>query len=78
MRRAQRWGRFIKFLWWAVIVGTSAAAYIYLQPILLGLLETYQKILSGGAPVGSPSILLDKGLTKQILDQIKSMIDTLR
>lgn len=74
MRRAQRWGRFVRLLWWVFILITSGAAYYYLRPILLGFLETYEQILSGTAGPSSPSIVLDRGL----MEQLRSFITALR
>lgn len=42
MRRQARFGTIFRVLYWLVIVGASLGAYIYIQPYVQGVLETYQ------------------------------------
>lgn len=52
MRRAARWDRFAQLIYWALIIGSSAAAYYYIQPIFKSILSSYQTILNA-APKGT-------------------------
>lgn len=67
MRRAQRWGRLFRLLWWIFIIGTSAATYYYLQPIMLSMLETYEKAL------GSANAAANSDLISQLKELISAM-----
>jgi uncharacterized membrane protein len=41
MRRAVLWGRIVSFLYWAVIIGLSIGAYVYVQPYLESMLKVF-------------------------------------
>ena len=44
IRNHARWSAFFSFVYWAVIIGSSAAAFYYLQPILAQLTKAYESI----------------------------------
>ena len=49
MRRAQRWGRFFQFVWWALIIVVSGATYYYyFQPYVGKLEDLYMQVQSTG------------------------------
>lgn len=52
MQRAARWGRFFKIIFWLVIIGTTAGTYYYLQPVLSGMIDSYQGLISGVGKIG--------------------------
>jgi len=39
MRRSVLWGRIFHFIYWAVIIGLSIGAYVYIQPYLDSMLQ---------------------------------------
>ena len=39
--RAMRWGRFIKIIYWTLIIGTSIGFFYYFQPYLQGIKDAY-------------------------------------
>ncbi|PIP58093.1 MAG: hypothetical protein COX02_02105 [Candidatus Vogelbacteria bacterium CG22_combo_CG10-13_8_21_14_all_37_9] len=41
------WGRFFGFIRWAVIIGSAVGFYYYFQPVLDGLIGSYQTIIEG-------------------------------
>ena len=47
MRNTARWGRFMRIIWWAAIIGLSAASWLYLQPYLMQVQALYQNVQSG-------------------------------
>ncbi|MEI7720279.1 MAG: hypothetical protein WCI89_03680 [bacterium] len=48
MRRAQKWGAFFKFVWWAVIIVVSGATYyLYFQPYVGKIERLYEQAQIG-------------------------------
>lgn len=45
MISAQRWGRVLHVLYWALILGASAWAYYFIQPILGVVLGNYSSLM---------------------------------
>ena len=45
MRSSARWGRFIRLIYWLVIIGASIWLYYYLQPFLSEIMEIYGQAL---------------------------------
>jgi len=52
MHRNAVWGHIFRAMYWVVIIGASVGAYYYLQPVLTGLLSTYEGITSGIEGIG--------------------------
>ncbi|MFA5841986.1 MAG: hypothetical protein WC835_03455 [Candidatus Paceibacterota bacterium] len=69
---AQRWGRALHFLYWAVIIGASVGAYYWLQPVLGAVLSNYNSVMS--------SIDKVQKTTQSLPDtsSINSILDSLR
>ena len=67
MRRAARWGTFVHLIYWALIIGSTAATYYYLEPFLKGLTETYKKL---GVPVPAFGDF-NTGTLKKLLNQVR-------
>jgi len=45
MRSSARWGRFIRLIYWTVIIGVAIWLYYFLQPFLNEVLELYQGVV---------------------------------
>ena len=41
---SMRWGRFFKFAYWLIIIGSAAGAYYFLQPFIESSRETLQTL----------------------------------
>ncbi len=52
MHRTAVWGNIFRVIYWVIIVGASVGAYYYFQPVLEGLLSTYEGITSGIGGLG--------------------------
>ncbi|MFC1720836.1 hypothetical protein ACFL0K_01125 [Patescibacteria group bacterium] len=47
LHRTVLWGRVFRVLYWTVIIGAAMGAYYFVQPMIDGLLQTYQGLLGG-------------------------------
>ena len=66
MRRAARWGRFFKLLWWVAILAVSGIAYYYyLQPYVDKLVQAYTQVQATGQKAQS--------LEQQVQDFLKNL-----
>lgn len=72
MHSAQKWARFLRLLYWLVIIGISVGAFYYLSGPLQGLIDTYRGLLGGfeKAEQGMSS-LPDASSFQTILDKIR-------
>ncbi len=46
MRRSQRWHTFVSLVWWATILGVTAASYWYAWPYIQQAQKAYQSFQS--------------------------------
>ncbi len=46
MRSTMRWSRAFKAVYWTAIIGSMFGAYYYFQPIIDGLMSTYDSVMS--------------------------------
>ncbi|MBI5139926.1 MAG: hypothetical protein HZA94_00530 [Candidatus Vogelbacteria bacterium] len=53
MQRSARTGKFLKIVYWTVIIGSTVSAYYYLQPYIDELMRVYNQINSTASRVGS-------------------------
>jgi uncharacterized membrane protein len=52
MRRAARWGTTLQFVWWAVVIAVSGAAYYYyLDPYVKKIEHLYANVQTGQSQV---------------------------
>ncbi|MDP3958005.1 MAG: hypothetical protein Q8Q36_00900 [bacterium] len=47
MHSAQKWARFLRLLYWLVLIGISVGAFYYLSGPLQTLIDTYRGLLGG-------------------------------
>ena len=55
MRRSARWSSFLRFVYWAVILGGAVASYYFIQPYLNAVVNGYNEIQKGVSNVKSIS-----------------------
>jgi hypothetical protein len=68
MRRAQIWSGVFRFIYWALILGSLAGTYYYLQPLMERYMGTMQTMLGNSEQLGSGS--------KLDLNSLKSLISS--
>jgi len=47
MRSSARWGSFFRFIYWILILTIMFGTYYFIQPVLEGLISSYQGLVSG-------------------------------
>jgi len=47
MRSSARWGSFFRFVYWIIILSVMFGTYYFIQPVLEGLLSSYNGLVSG-------------------------------
>lgn len=76
MRRAQRWSSFFNFVYYALIIGSVAASYYYLQPMIDSALKSYQGLMSGVQNAqGGLSGAGNLNLPPELLNQLKGILN---
>lgn len=55
MRRGARFASFLRFIYWAVILGGAVASYYFIQPYLNAVINGYNEIQKGVSNVKSVS-----------------------
>ena len=53
IRSHAKWSAFFSFVYWLIIIGSTAAAFYYVQPILKQLLASYQALADSAKKAGS-------------------------
>jgi len=65
LQRSARWSKFLRFVYWVIIIGTSVGAYYYLQPYIDKLMGVYSGMQSDLNNV--------KGVTSQASDLLNQL-----
>ena len=47
LQRSMRWGRFLRVVYWVVIIGGTLGAYYYIQPFVDNMKEMFSGIQAG-------------------------------
>ena len=47
INRSIQWGRFVKLVYWLIIIGLSVGAFYYIQPLLEPFMQTVDSLSSG-------------------------------
>jgi len=71
--RAQVWSGIFRFMYWAVIIGTTVGLWYYFQPMIDQYVSTYQNLLgrvdsisgSAGEGIGTIKDLMNNPLLQQ-------------
>jgi len=45
MRRSQKWSNIFRLFYWIIVLGLGVGVYVYLEPYLKGVLDTYGSVL---------------------------------
>ena len=53
LRSHARWSAIFSFVYWLIIVGSTAAAFYYIQPVLTQLLASYQALADSAKKAGT-------------------------
>jgi len=80
LHRSIWWGRVWRLVYWGVILAGGVGVYVYLQPVLLGLLGSYEEALSGIDSLKSTSEQIkgsmpsNLGNTQDLIKQLQGML----
>ncbi|PIR46965.1 MAG: hypothetical protein COV07_01355 [Candidatus Vogelbacteria bacterium CG10_big_fil_rev_8_21_14_0_10_45_14] len=47
LKRSIRWGRVLRFIYWGFVIAGAIGAFVYIQPVVSSLLESYKNALEG-------------------------------
>lgn len=53
MRRHNRFGSFIRIIYWIIIIGAAVSSYYYLQPFIDPLINSYKSIKEAGNKINN-------------------------
>ena len=70
IRSHAKWATFFSFVYWVIIISSTAAAFYYVQPVLTQLLASYQAIADSAKKAGT---LLPNIDTKALQDALNSI-----
>jgi hypothetical protein len=51
MRRSARFSAFLRFIYWAIILGGAVASYYFIEPYLTAVINGYSQIQEGSSNV---------------------------
>ena len=72
-RNHARWSALFSFIYWAILIGSSAAAFYYIQPVLAQLLQSYKALAETAKKAGSAF----PGIDQKSLDNLNSILKNL-
>ena len=72
IRSHARWSTAFSFIYWTIILGSSAAAFYYVQPFLSGLLASYQSLAATAQKANGAFQGIDPKVLQNINDALKT------
>ncbi len=77
MQRASRFSSFMRYIYWILIIGSTASAYYYLQPYINQLLQIYDQLDSTVRSVNNKVNSLPDGSNLKNLNLPPELLKTL-
>ncbi len=80
MRRSMRFGTFLRAIYWILILAGVVGSYIYVQPLIGSLLQSYQQAMGGFEDVKKSVNGFNAQVqsSQSIIDQLKGLVDQAR
>jgi len=76
MRSSMRWARIMRIFYYLLIIAGMVGAYVYVQPILMSMLDSYKNIASELSQAGEAGRNISEGFGGfgSILDQFRDIL----